>query len=426
LTLNALLLAETPPSVPLLADWGWGVIMTVVPFVALVTLASVFVAYNRKMKKALALAQAGQQSRTRFLATMSHEIRTPLNAVIGFSEFLRSPNLKPSEIASYAEGINKASIVLLELINDVLDLSKLDSGKADVCNGVLDVRRLAGDLSDLFEAKAAAKGVKLMFELPEVPVGLALSPRYFRQALLNLVGNSVKFTDSGSIVTTFATERRAHDLVDLRISVSDTGHGISPEALPTIFDPFVQDIATRGGRVYEGTGLGLPIVRRIVEMAGGTVEVSSEVGKGTTFLLRIPEVRRVPLVAEPAAADIADTARRPASVIIVDDVPMNIHVLELHLKRLGIKDIRPASSGKEALALFAERPAELVLTDMWMPGMSGTDLARRLRVCGAANVRIVAVTADTNSSGSFDMDPFTAVVTKPVTREKLLAAFEGS
>jgi len=123
------------------------VVLIAAPFVAFLALASIFVVYNRRMKKALALAEAGQQSRTRFLATMSHEIRTPLNAIIGFSEFLRSPGLKPSEVASYADGINKASTVLLELINDVLDIAKLDSGKAMVRNGVLDIRKLISSIS---------------------------------------------------------------------------------------------------------------------------------------------------------------------------------------------------------------------------------------------------------------------------------------
>jgi len=402
-------------------------VITVGHFLVFAAMASAFIVYRRRFAKALAMSRAGQVSRTRFLATMSHEIRTPLNAVIGFSEFLRSPELKPSEIASYADGINRASVVLLELINDVLDLSKLDSGKVNVREDVLDMRRMAGDLANIFEAKAAANGVRLAFELPEQVDGLELSPRYFRQVLLNLIGNAVKFTDSGSIVTTFATERHGSNAVDLAISVADTGRGISPEALPTIFDAFAQDIATRGGRVYEGTGLGLPIVKRITELAGGTVEVASEVGKGTTFTLRIPGVRRVPLPEASAGGEASvDGSAMPASVLLVDDVPMNLSVLSLHLQKLGIEDIRTAASGKEALAMFAERPSELVLTDMWMPGMSGTDLARRLRVCGASpKLRIVAVTADAASAGSFDMSPFSSVLTKPVTREKLLAVLGG-
>lgn len=351
---------------------------------------------------------------------MSHEIRTPLNAVIGFAECLSRPNLTAEQIHGYARGLFQSSRVLLDLINDVLDLSKIEAGKVEMRKGVTDFASLRGEVLTIFAAKAAAQGIRLTFTVPGRFPCLRLSPLHLRQILLNLMGNAVKFTTKGSIECSVRLVAGTSARQDLEIVVSDTGIGIAKERLAQVFDPFMQDISTCGGRVYEGTGLGLPIVRRLVDASGGAISVVSTPGIGSTFTLHIPNVDVVERLATPDLVATQGEGPLPKSVLLVDDVPLNLVILKLHLTHLGVKNIRTADSGDEALRLLAEEPADLVLTDLWMPGMDGAVLARRIRANETlAKCQIVAVTADVESKDSFNMGVFDEILTKPVTKEKL-------
>ena len=223
---------------------------------------------------------------------MSHELRTPLNAVIGFAEFLSREDLDEKRRREYTEGVVLSSTALLELINDILDLSKLEAGAMKMRSGSCDIGLLLRELPAIFGYRVRRHGVKLVMDAPkhgEVPI-VALSQQGMRQILINLVGNSAKFTDSGEIgvrMRWIAETRTFH------FEIWDTGCGISDEKLSKLFDPFVQDIASRmksSGGETKGTGLGLPIVKRMVDNAGGTITVRSELGKGTTFIIDIPEL----------------------------------------------------------------------------------------------------------------------------------------
>ncbi len=409
------------------SDSQWILIVSGVLLAGLLSLALTLIVFHVRLSRALKLAQAGERARTQFLATMSHEIRTPLNAVIGFAEFLERPSLTPEEIRSFARGVRHSSRVLLDLINDVLDLSKTEAGQTDMRQGVTDFLAFKREFLTIFAGKVRERGLRFVFYLPDDVPCLNLTPTYMRQILLNLIANAVKFTVKGGITCTVRltpTHRPGH--VDLEVSVADTGIGISPEKLETIFDPFVQDIATRGGHVYEGTGLGLPIVKRLAEAAGGTVTVTSTPGVGTTFDVRIPNVKVAPRAAKPSDTPTPPPSGDglPQSALLVDDVPLNLMILKRHLANLGVRNVRTAASGAEALRLLAEEPAALVLTDLWMPEMDGATLARRIRDDAAlADTRLVAVTADAASEGTFDTSVFDAVLTKPVTMEKLRALF---
>ena len=384
--------------------------------------------YQRELLAAAEAANQAARAKTMFLATMSHEIRTPLNAVIGFSEFLNRPGLTPEAIKEYSTGISLSAHALLALIDDILDLSKLDASKVNI-RGSCNLAKLFAEMKALFQFNAEAKGVRTGFAISEDFPVLNLAEERMRQILLNLIGNAVKFTDEGEVEWNASATPVGDDAVALEITVRDTGIGVSKEKLESIFDPFTQDGATRGGKVYSGTGLGLPIVKRLVEAMNGTIRMESEPRKGSCVRIKIdnvPIVRDAPQkTAEMAPVPSTSKLTLPPDfrALIVDDVPINLKILDLHVKKLGITDIAQASSGNEALKLIGEKRPAIILTDMWMPGMNGEDLAKAVRKDKSLDVvPVVAVTADKDMKATFDASLFAYVVTKPVTADKLREA----
>ena len=384
--------------------------------------------HQRQLVASTRAANQAARAKTMFLATMSHEIRTPLNAVIGYSEFLNRQGLSTDEIRDYTSGIFHSANALLSLLNDILDLSKLEAGKIDM-TGRCDLVKLFDELKSLFHYRAVTKDLRLSHTIrKDFPV-LRLSEEHLRQILLNLIGNAIKFTDAGLVEWSAAAREDGEGTVAVEIEVRDTGIGISKEKLQTIFDPFVQDGATRGGKVYGGTGLGLPIVKRLLEACNGTIEMESEPGEGTCARIRIAGVPVLPRSAAlptpgPASAGTA-ALKLPEGfrAVLVDDVPINLKILDLHVKGIGVKDIAQAASGREALRAIAEKRPDVVLTDMWMPEMSGADLATEIRKHKEYDgIPLVAVTADNDVGATFDASLFAEIVTKPVTADKLRLA----
>ena len=388
---------------------------------------ALLVRQTRRANKAAQEAEDHAQAKTRFLAMMSHELRTPLNAVIGFAEFMSEKGLDETRRKEYIDGILLSSNALLDLINDILDLSKLEAGAMQMRSGVCDVGQLLRELPAIFGYRVRRHGVKLRIDAPppeELPI-IELAQQGVRQILINLVGNAAKFTEQGEIVVRAAwigAENRLH------LEVSDTGCGISQDKMSKLFDPFVQDIASRmkssAGEV-KGTGLGLPIVKRMVDSAGGTITATSELGKGTTFIIDIPNlviVQNVSMI--PRAAEQTIRSALPDRVLVVDDMTMNRKILGIHLANLKIKDVRFAENGEAAIQVMNEWVPDLVLTDMWMPKMDGTQLAEAMRSeRRLAEVPIVAVTADVDVGSTYDMSLFAKVISKPVTGDKLRALF---
>ena len=380
----------------------------------------------KRANDAAALAEERAQAKTRFLSMMSHELRTPLNAVIGFAEFLSREDLDEKRRREYTEGVVLSSTALLELINDILDLSKLEAGAMKMRSGSCDIGLLLRELPAIFGYRVRRHGVKLVMDAPkhgEVPI-VALSQQGMRQILINLVGNSAKFTDSGEIgvrMRWIAETRTFH------FEIWDTGCGISDEKLSKLFDPFVQDIASRmksSGGESKGTGLGLPIVKRMVDNAGGTITVRSELGKGTTFIIDIPELEIIEHPEGDAVPEETAIAILPERVLVVDDMAMNRKILGIHLFNLGVKDIRYAENGVKAIEIMEEWIPDIVLTDMWMPQMDGTQLAEAMhRDRRLAELPIVAVTADVDVGSTYDLNLFTKVISKPVTGDKLRHLF---
>ena len=380
---------------------------------------------QQQLTRALLEAQNAAKAKSFFLATMSHELRTPLNAVIGFSELLQKDSLSREDQTDALQSIHYAGNALLNLINDVLDLSKIESEQMNIVPQPTDIRKLVEEIASIFRYKAEEK--KLMFELHcpnDLPI-IILDTLRLRQILLNLIGNAFKFTNKGSVTFSIAFNNvnPANRRGDLILAVADTGIGIAKESQEKLFMPFVQQYAVRDANVYKGTGLGLAISQRLATRMGGSIQLESEPGKGSTFTLNLanleyesPRHEKTPPQQQIPAID-ANLAKR--KILLVDDVPMNLKVLAAMLKQMGF-ETRTAISGQEALEQIGKEPPDVVLTDLWMPGMGGVELVDAIRKDPRYNhVILIAITADTEADKNFSLRGFNEILFKPITLEKL-------
>ena len=411
------------------------VIWPLTPFTALGCLVGncffhVFVVQDEKMSKhmdelegALARAKAAEKARSMFFSIVSHDIRTPLNAIIGYSELLQYGVTSQAERDEALNSIRASGTTLLQLVNDVLDLAKMDSGNMVLQLQPVQLARLTDDVFSSFKMTAAKKGIELFNRTADVPV-VMLDGHRFRQILFNLIGNAVKFTERGSV-----TVVASYSGGNLEVSVADTGLGIPSDMLTHILDPFVQvlDPCHAVDRVG-GTGLGLSICRRLAEAMGGEIVVESELGKGSTFRVRIPNVatgeERIPAPQEPKPVETLENL--PKRILVVDDSPVNRSVITLLLKKAGVAAIGHAEDGAAALAdidsaIKKDRPYDLVLSDFWMPNMNGLDLIEKIRADHRiSHLPVFAVTADTEYGQDARGKLFTGVLLKPLTFAKLL------
>ncbi len=380
-----------------------------------------------ELEESVVEAKEAATAKSRFLATMSHEIRTPLNAIIGFADFLDQPDVPPEKQREYAKSLNTVANALLALINDILDLSKLDSGNTDTMNlqqGATEFSKLFTEMQTVFQLKAVQKGLTLSFDIEkDIPCLTVLEPRV-RQILLNIIGNAIKYTLTGSVAVKCNTVRCPEEgFLDVIIVVQDTGIGISPAGLKRIFDPFSQDIESRQGKVFLGTGLGLAIVKRLVDASGGSITCESTLGQGSKFTITLPHLPiHEPLEKPVDTATAAAKIQTIKKVLIVDDIAMNRKILGMYLKSLGISDMPDFGNAKEALQYLNSNTADIILSDMWMPGMNGLEFAKEVKKINP-NIPIVAVTADVDVGASFDTSVFDDILTKPITSAKLKELF---
>ena len=354
------------------------------------------------------------QHKSEFLASMSHELRTPLNAVIGFSEVLleRMFGELNERQADYVQDILDAGRHLLALLNDVLDLSKVEAGRMELEMSTFPTAETVESVVALLRERAGQHAVELRVDLSRAPELVVADELRFKQVLVNLIGNAVKFTPAGGSVTV-AAEARYGELV---VTVTDTGVGIPESDQARIFDSFQQ--GTRSASSSEGTGLGLTLTRRIVELHGGRLWLESEVGRGSTFGLALPRQAREQTTGGWSASAPEDT--RPVVVVIEDDA-RSAELVAVHLTAAGLRPVA-VRTGEEGLeAVRGLRPTAVVL-DIHLPGMDGWDVLGAIRAdAGTASTPVVVVSVLPEQGSGFALGASDYLV-KPVSKEGLLGA----
>ena len=329
-------------------------------------------------EQARRVAEAASHSKTHFLATMSHEMRTPLNAVIGFNNLLLDLNLGPRE-RQLAELAQQSGESLLQLINDILDLSKIEAGHLELESLVFDPNAVVKEALAMVERQAADKGLALECEVT-APGGLRGDPSRLRQILVNLLGNAVKFTEQGRIVLRCWPVTGEGGAEWLRFEVADTGLGIDEALQARLFQPFTQAEASTPRR-YGGTGLGLAICRELASLMGGSISLASAPGAGATFRVELP-FAAVPVAEWPqppaAALPASVSPHRHCRVLLAEDNAVNQIMAREMLKRLGCQ-VDVVGNGREAIEAWAQQPYDLVFMDCDMPVLDGFEACREIR-----------------------------------------------
>jgi two-component system, sensor histidine kinase len=373
----------------------------------------------RQIARAAEAAEAGTRAKSAFLAAMSHEIRTPLNGIVGMSEILDRSGLSADQ-AGHLAVIRQSGALLLDVINDILDFSKVESGRAEIAPREFTLSELAQSLRAVFLPRMAAKGLDFSVDMPDV--SLTSDPARIRQILVNLVGNALKFTGSGSVRV--LARQTGEGL--MRFEVRDTGIGIAADAMPQLFQEFSQ-IESGLARRYEGTGLGLAICKRLAEALGGRIAVESQPGRGSLFWFELP---CAPIVARPqrrpahSPVEAGPTPRFRGHALVVEDNPTNQLVTCGMLKHLGLRST-VAENGRSALDMLATQEFDLALIDMQMPVLDGLATAREIRARGL-QLPLIGLSANvlvSDRQDCFDagMDDF---LSKPVTLERMAESLQ--
>ena len=367
----------------------------------------------RQYKAQLEAEHAANQAKSLFFSTVSHDIRTPLNAIVGFSELLEQGVPDEDERARCVSAIRSSGKVLARLVDDILDLSKLESGKLEIIEEPTDVPALVREVVAACEVVRARKSLVFKSEIAEMP-WVSVDPHRIRQIFFNLMSNACKYTARGTI-----TVRVGWQDGTLTLSVADTGKGIAKEDLVRILQPFVQ-VADKNHR--DGTGLGLAICQKLAALMGGELTIVSKVGVGSTFTITLRGVKTVePPACQPDHSE--QPGISPSRVLVVDDMSANRTVLKALLAKCGITDLAMAESGREALKILECDPNfDLVLSDLWMPGMDGRELVHAIRSdAKLSNLPVYLVTADVEARKKAESDGFTGILLKPVTLDGIKA-----
>ncbi len=378
--------------------------------------------YEEKLLKAIEKAEQANQAKSEFLANMSHEIRTPMNAILGFSEALFH-KIKDEGQQKMLKSILASGNLLLSLINDILDMSKIEAGKLEFDLQPLDIQNIANEIVQIFSEKARKKGISLSAGIVnDMPGFLRLDEVRIRQILLNLVSNAIKFTEKGYIQIRIHFERHTSKLGKLIFDVEDTGIGIPESQQEIIFEAFRQQ-SGQSNRKYEGTGLGLAITKRLVEKMNGHIDLHSIPGKGSRFTVVIDNVKIETsrhLTEEPASENEKKVIFNKTTIMIVDDVKINIKAIENLLDSSNITFIE-ADNGEMALEILNHHQPDIILMDLRMPVMDGFEVSRIIRnQQSTKHIPIIAYTASVFEQKLTDKEfDFDGILFKPVSRKKL-------
>jgi PAS domain S-box-containing protein len=378
-----------------------------------------------ELEKAMAKAEAASLAKNEFLANMSHEIRTPLNGLLGMLQLMQLSELEPMQ-RDYLETALNSGRSLLQVLNDILDLSKVESGKLELESIPFELGEVLDQVVSTFRHSVEERGVSMRWEIDEdLPRHFVADKGRLRQILFNLVGNAVKFTEAGSIeVRGYPLDSANRDgMVRLLFEVSDTGIGIPRDKVGAVFDPFTQ-VDGSSTRKYQGTGLGLGIVRRLVQLMGGSISVDTEMGEGTTIYFTI-QARLAEPPDDRAKAPVTMSENGGLSILVAEDERVNRVVVQRILEKLGHRAVC-VGSGEEAVKVLRERTFDLFLSDIQMPGLDGVATTRVIRGELGLDIPVIALTAHAMQG---DRDRFIAAgmngyVSKPFEIDRLQQEIE--
>ena len=394
---------------------------------------------RRLLEDALQLAKQNEQSKQAFFRNMSHDMRTPLNAILGSSELARQHLDEPQRAAGYLDRIDSSGRYLLGLINDILEMARMEHGQVQLESRPFDLRKCVDDCLAAFRIQAGREGKALRENFAAGPETVVGDERRIQQILNNLLSNAFKFTPAGGEITLSVRQTESGEYGRYEFTVADTGIGMSPEFLRRIFEPYAREMRF-GDRAASGTGLGMSITRSLAALMGGEIQVESEPGKGSRFTVVLPLPSAEPGQAGPAAEAAARAAARPdagaftlegLSLLLAEDNEINMEITTEMLAARGVR-VAQAFDGAEAVELFRQSAPfafDAVLMDMQMPGLDGCAAARQIRAlprADAQSVPIIAVTAnafaeDVAATAAAGMD---AHISKPIDFKKLAQALE--
>jgi signal transduction histidine kinase/CheY-like chemotaxis protein len=372
---------------------------------------------TNELNEAKIEAENANKMKSEFLANMSHEIRTPMNAIIGFTDLLQESVHTPVE-KNYVLSVRNSSKVLLTIINDILDLSKVEAGKLKIELAPTCIQDMAKEIYSIFSLKTLAKSIDFSVNVDsKIPENLMLDEVRLRQILFNLLSNAIKFTHEGFVKVNFDVVT-LKESVKLIITVKDSGVGIAKEQQSKIFSAFTQQEGQKNME-YGGTGLGLTIVNKLVDLMQGDITVESEVNQGSCFTITLHEVFASNEEAEKHAIENRTFDFEPATILIVDDIDINRTLIQQYLKKQPFKLIQ-AKNGEEALDCLSKEHFDVVLMDIKMPIMDGYEATKRIKV--SYDIPVIAITASVLTTGSDNVNKlFNSFLENPLSAKTLNA-----